>query len=77
MAKKIIQSGGFLGTLLGKLTGLLMKVAVPLAKNVLTPLATLASASAIDPAIQRKIRGRGAITTSRKGGKRNHFSHFK
>ena len=30
---KIIQSGGFLGSLLSKLAGLLMKVAVPLAKN--------------------------------------------
>ena len=33
--KKIIQSGGFLGKLLSKLAGLLMKVAMPLAKNVL------------------------------------------
>ena len=30
---KIIQSGGFLGSLLSKLVGPLMKVAVPLAKN--------------------------------------------
>ena len=36
--KKIIQSGGFLGTLLSKLAGPLMKVAMPLAKNVLAPL---------------------------------------
>ena len=35
---KIIQSGGFLGSLLSKLVGPLMKVAVPLAKNVLAPL---------------------------------------
>ena len=35
--KKIIQSGGFLGKLLGKLAGPLMKVAMPLAKNVLAP----------------------------------------
>ena len=34
--KKIIQSGGFLGKLLSKLAGPLMKVAMPLAKNVLT-----------------------------------------
>ena len=32
--KKIIQSGGFLGKLLSKLAGPLMKVALPLAKNV-------------------------------------------
>ena len=29
---KIIQSGGFLGSLLNKLTGPLIKVAIPLAK---------------------------------------------
>ena len=31
---KIIHSGGFLGSLLNKLAGPLMKVAVPVAKNV-------------------------------------------
>ena len=35
---KIIQSGGFLGSLLSKLAGPLMKVAIPLAKKVLVPL---------------------------------------
>ena len=30
---KIIQSGGFLGSLLNKLAGLLMKVAIPIAKK--------------------------------------------
>ena len=35
---KIIQSGGFLGSLLSKLTGPLIKVAVPLAKSIFTPL---------------------------------------
>ena len=30
---KIIQSGGFLGSLLGKLAGPLMKVAIPLSKT--------------------------------------------
>ena len=35
---KIIQSGGFLGSLLSKLVSPLMKVAVPSAKNVLAPL---------------------------------------
>ena len=34
---KITQSGGFLGSLLSKLAGPLMKVAVPLAKNILAP----------------------------------------
>ena len=31
---KIIESGGFLGSLLSKLAGPLMKVAIPLAKNI-------------------------------------------
>ena len=35
---KMIQSGGFLGKLLSKLAGPLMKVAMPLANNVLPPL---------------------------------------
>ena len=35
---KIIQSGGFLGSLFSNLAGPLMKVAIPLAKNVLAPL---------------------------------------
>ena len=34
---KMIQSGGFLESLLSKLAGPLMKVAVPLAKNILAP----------------------------------------
>ena len=44
---KIIQSGGFLGSLLNKLAGPLMKVAIPLAKHVLVPLGITAAASAI------------------------------
>ena len=50
----LIQSGGFLGSLLNKLAGPLMKIEIPLAKNVLTPLATTAAASAIDAGIQKK-----------------------
>ena len=46
--KKIIQSGGFLDKLLSKLAGPLMKVASPLAKNVLAPLGLTAAMSAID-----------------------------
>ena len=56
---EIIQSGGFLGSLLGKLAGLLMKVAGLLAKNILAPLRITAAASAIDAAIQKKIHGSG------------------
>ena len=48
---KIIQSGGFLGSLLSKIAGPLMKVAVPLTKNVLAPLGITAAASAIDGGI--------------------------
>ena len=49
--KKIIQSGGLLGKLLSKLAGPLMKVAMPLAKNLLAPLGSTAAISAIDGSI--------------------------
>ena len=57
--KKLIQSGGFLGKFLIKLAGPLMKVAMPLAKNVLAPLGLTAAMSAIDGSIQKKIHGSG------------------
>ena len=57
--KKLIQSGGFLGKSLSKLAGPLMKVALPLAKNVLAPLGLTAAMSAIDRSIQKKIHGSG------------------
>ena len=57
--KKIKQSGGFLGKLLSKLAGPLMKVALPLAKNVLAPLGLTAAMSAIDGSKQKKIHGSG------------------
>ena len=44
---------------MGKLAGLLMKVAGLLAKNILAPLRITASASAIDAAIEKKIHGSG------------------
>ena len=59
---KIIQSGGFLGVLLSKLAGPLMKVAVLLAKNILAPLGITAAASAINTGIQKKIHGSGTTT---------------
>ena len=59
---KMIQSGGFLGNLLGKLAGPLMKVAVPLAKNVLAPLGISAAMSAIDGSIKKKMLGSGMTT---------------
>ena len=55
--KKMIQSGGFLGKLLSKLAGPLIKVVMPLAKNVLVPLGLTAAMSAIDGSIQKKMRG--------------------
>ena len=58
---KIIQSGGFLGSLLSKLAGPLMKVAFPLAKNVLASLGITLAASAIDAGIQ-KMHGSGSTT---------------
>ena len=60
---KMIQSGGFLGRLLGSLlkTGLpLMKSLIkPLAKSVLIPLGLTAAASAADAGIHKKILGSG------------------
>ena len=41
---KIIPSGGFLSSLLSKIAGPLMKVAAPLAKNVLASLEITAAA---------------------------------
>ena len=55
-----MQSGGFLGKLLSKLAGQLMKVALPLAKNALAPLGLTAAKSSIDGSIQKKIHGSGA-----------------
>ena len=52
---KIIQSGGFLGKLISKLADPLMKVALPLARNVLAPLGLTVAMSAIDGSIQKKF----------------------
>ena len=59
---KIIQSGGFLGSLLSRIAGPLIKVAVPLANIVLAPLGITTAASAIYAGIQKKIRGFGKTT---------------
>ena len=59
---KIIQSGGFLGSLLSKLADPLIKVAIPLAKNGLAPLGITAAASAIDAGIQKKMHCSGTTT---------------
>ena len=59
---KVIQYGGFLKSLLSKLAGPLIKVAVLLAKNVLAPLRITAAASAIDAGIQKNIHGSRTTT---------------
>ena len=58
----MMQSGGFLGNLLSKLAGPLMKVAMPLAKNVLAPLGLTATLSAIDGSIKKRMLGSGTTT---------------
>ena len=62
----MIQSGGFLGRLLGPLlkTGLPLtkNVIKPLAKSVLIPLGLTAAASAADAVIHKKILGSGNTT---------------
>ena len=64
---KMIQSGGFLGKLLGPLlkTGLplIKNVITPSAKSVLIPLGLTAAASAEDAGIHKKILGSGNNTT--------------
>ena len=50
---KVIQFGGLLGSLLSKLAGPLMKVAMPLAKNVLAQLGITAAPSATDAGIKK------------------------
>ena len=62
---KIIQSGGFLGSLLSKLASPLMKVVIHLAKNVLAPLGITAAASVIDAGIpKKKTKKHGSDTTT-------------
>ena len=63
---KIIQSGGFLGKLLGPLlnTGLplIKNVIEPLAKSVLIPLGFTAASGIADAGIHKKILGSGNTT---------------
>ena len=62
----MIQSGGFLGRLLGPLLKaglpLIKNVIKPLAKSVLIPLGLTAAASAADAGIHKKILGSGTTT---------------
>ena len=59
---KIIQSGEFLGSLLSKLAGALMKSCCFFGKNFVAPLEITAATSAIDAEIQKKIHGPGTTT---------------
>ena len=52
--KKIIMSGGALGSILGRLIGPLTRKTAPLARNILMPLGLSAAMSGIDGAIQKK-----------------------
>ena len=65
---KMIQSGGFLGRLLGPLlkTGLplIKNVIKPLAKSILIPLGLTAAASPADMGIRKKILGSGKHNTT-------------
>ena len=65
---KMIQSGGFLGRLLGPLLKtelpLMKSVIKPLAKSVLIPLGLTAAASAADAGIHKKILGSGHNNTT-------------
>ena len=51
---KMSQSGGFLGNLLSKLAGPLMRVAITLAKNVLAPLGLTTAMSTINGSIKKR-----------------------
>ena len=65
---KIIQSGGFLGRLLGPSLKtrlpLIKNVIKPLAKSVLIPLGLTAAASPADASIHKKILGSGHHSSS-------------
>ena len=67
---KMIQSGEFLGKLLGPLlkTGLssMKSVIKPLAKSVLIPLGLTAAASAADAGMHKKILGSGKANNDNK-----------
>ena len=63
---------------MSKLAGPLMKVLIPLAKNVLTPLGITAAASVIDAGIpkKKKTHGSGTITSRISNEKMNDIMKF-
>ena len=62
ISKRQISKIGFLGSLLSKLAGPLMKIAILFANHVLAPLGIIAAAWAIDAGIQKKIHDSGKTT---------------
>ena len=74
---KLIQSGGFLRSLLSKLAGPLMKVAVPLAKNIFAPLEITAAASEIDAWFEDNNLNNFRQANERHNGNRSSSSRFK
>ena len=68
LLSKMIQSGGFLGKLLGSLLKsglpLIKNVIKPLTKIILIPLGLIAAASAADARIHKKILGSGSHSSS-------------
>ena len=70
---KIIQSGGFLDSLLSKLAGPLIKVAVWLKKIILNTLGITAVASSNEAGIQKKIPGSGTRTLIISNEERNNI----
>ena len=64
----MIESVGFLGSLLSKLACPLIKVAFPLAKNILAPLRITEVASAIDA---------GIFLKKKTWFRNNNFNNFK
>ena len=73
MICKIIQSGGFLDSLLSKLAGPLIKVAVWLKKIILNTLGITAVASSNEAGIQKKIPGSGTRTLIISNEERNNI----
>ena len=73
---KIIQSGGILRSLLSKLAGPLMKVAVTLTKNILAWLGITVAASATDAGVQRKIHSYGTTTKAVKNEASEQWGGF-
>ena len=74
---KIIQSRGFLGSLLSKIERRpLIKVAVPIAKHILTPFGITTAASAFEAGVEKKISGSGTTILTISNGKMNGTMKF-